>query len=73
MIGKCEEMIIMGGVVAQRLERLFPLPGFLGSNPIGDKHFWGFRYEINQHLEGFLPAKMVLDAAHKNTKTKNLF
>ena len=43
-----------GGAMAQRLERSFPLPGVLGSNPIGDKNFWGFRYEINQHLEGFL-------------------
>ena len=40
--------------VAQWLAPWFPLPGVLGSNPIGDKNFWGFRYKINQHLEGFL-------------------
>ena len=46
------------------------MPVVLGLSPVGVTNLWGFRYEINQPLEGilwvlFFPAIMVLEAALK--------
>ena len=55
--------VMLGGAVvcSQQLERSFPLPGVLGSNPIGDKNFWASGMKlistsrVFSGYSGFLP------------------